>query len=231
MTAQAPLRSLDASCIRHPVKGGVMKSPAVIAALGLGVLALLGTPEVSRADVYRTDYTVDFQPPTSETFDFTGFVLEGDFVLYFQPLVGIGGAVPLGQTRITGLGLNDSRSGSLTFDVDLSAGAGNLLLTFAGLLSLPNPGPPNMPFFAFPPNPIAPEYPDPGPPGINLGVLGTGYPDPGPPNMPLYAFASVHEIGSLAVTVSAVPLPETSALLSLGLGLIAWGRRRKRPTV
>ena len=46
--------------------------------------------------------------------------------------------------------------------------------------------------------------------------------------MPLYAFASVHEIGSLAVTVGAIPEPQTHALLSAGLGLIGWAARRRK---
>lgn len=72
-----------------------MKSSAAVAALGLAVLALFGAPDASRAAVYRADFTVDFRPPATKTHDFTGSILEGTLDLYFQPLAGIGGAVPL----------------------------------------------------------------------------------------------------------------------------------------
>lgn len=207
-----------------------MKLATAVAALGLSVLALLGTaPGVSRAETVRTDYVVDFHPPDPGLYDFSAYTLQGTFDVYFQPTA-TRTLSWLAQTRVVELGFNESRNGSLSFDVDFSAAEGNLLITFGGIV-VPDPGPPDMPFYAFPPNPVAPDA-DPGSaPFIDLGVIGVGLPEPGPPDMPLYAFGSVHEIGSLAVTVAAIPEPETYALMGIGLGLLGWVARRRKQQV
>lgn len=211
-----------------------MKSAALSVALGLSVLVGLGTvPGVSRGDSFRTDFAVDFQSPDPA---FTGSTLDGTLALFFQPATG-GGLISLGQAPVSGLDLGTSVAGSLSFDLDLSGGPGNLFLSFDGIL-IP-PGPPVMPAYAFLPDPGSPGIP-PGPPVrpdtaplLDLGMIGFGMQPPGPPVMPLFAFAGVldaHEIGSLQVTVSAVPEPGVCSLLGVGLGLLGWARSADRAT-
>jgi len=194
-------------------------------------LCLLSTaPAVSRAEIFRADYLVSYYPPNpcGETCSFADYTLDGTLSLFFQPAPEF---VPIliGRTSVIGVALNETRDGSLSFELNLSDGPGDLLLSFGGDLVGKSPGPPTMPLYAFPWLSPGPPGSDPGSaPLINLGVISTEL-SPGPPSMPLYAFGSVHEVGWLSVTVTAIPEPKTYALMLTGLGIMGFiGRRRRK---
>lgn len=197
----------------------------------VGFAALHTAAGVGHAASFRLDYLVSFVPPSpceDPSCSFADYTLGGLLELHFQqsrqsePV-----PVPGTETRVGGLGWESSRAGSFDFDLDVSGGGGNLWLTFGGELVATNPGPPTLPFYAFPgQNPGPPVQPD-AAPLIDLGVIGVGA-APSPSPMPLFAFASPgHDIGTLSVTVTGIPEPGTGALLALGVALVGWAARRR----
>lgn len=224
-------RLLRAACQVRP-RGGIDMSVKLLA---LAAAAAMALPCVAaQATPIRADFGAVFLPPNpcneTDLGDLTGAVLSGGFELYYRytrggdliratPGAPAVGNIACGARAVTG------------FDLALGdGGEATLYLSFAGQLVTVNPGPAQLPVYAFSPflpNPGPPELPD-AAPLIELGVISLER-SPGPIQMPLFAFASPgHEIGYALANVSVVPEPARAALLAIGLAAIVGVRRLAR---
>lgn len=192
-------------------------------------LLLFLLPLSGQAVMLHTDYQLVFHPPNpcheTSLGDLTAASLGGTLRLFYQSVDG-GDMVAInpGPPNISSIGCGSEATGSFDFDLDLSGGPVQLFLSFAGYLQV-NPGPPQLPLFAFWPGSDVSRQPD-AAPLLALGLLSTET-SPGPPNLPLFAFASPgHEMGWLEIGFSRIP--ETGSLALLVTGLLLLLRHRCR---
>lgn len=205
--------------------------------LALAAAAALALPcATAQAMQVHAAFGASFLPPNpcdaSDFGNLSGAELSGTFDMYYQ----YGSSGPLiratpGAPAVGGIGCG--ASAQTGFDFDLAPGPGpggeaTLFLSFAGQLVTKDPGPINMPVYAFPAGlPSPPSLPDTAP-LIELGVISVEK-DPGPIQMPLFAFASPgHEIGYASADVRVVPVPAGAVLLASGLAALPGVRRRAR---
>lgn len=200
---------------------------------GIFCLILLMLPVAGQAATIRADYLVGFVPPSpcdsTSLGDLSGASLGGTLQFFSQSADG-GGLVAQnpGPPVIGGVACGGRAAGAFEFDLDLAAGAQLLFVSFEGSLVDSNPGPPILPLYAFLPGDDVSAAPA-GAPVLPLGLISLDT-NPGPPTLPLYAFASPgHEVGSLQVAFSVVPVPGSLVLLASGLlvlGRLARGHAR-----
>lgn len=199
------------------------------ATLICGLAWLAPAPAV--ATPVRVDALLSFYPPNpcaaTELGDLTGYALGGTFE-FFRRLGPAGDLIPLvpdpGPPELGGIACG--ARGRTAFTFDLAPGE-SLLLSFAGAIAMPEPGPPEYPVFAmFVPEPGPPEVPA-AAPLFDLGEV--AIPDPGPPEiLSLYAFASPgHLIGTLEISAAPIPAPAGMALMLAGLAALAGTRQRR----
>jgi hypothetical protein len=214
----------------------------VLAQLWAGalLLALLWfTPGAGHAGLieYAARYTLNYYPPNpcaatsvgGHTLD--GSTLGGVLSLFYRD-TRIDGPIPLASVDVDGLACGSRLDGVLNFSLDSNDLPLSLLTSFGGGILIPNPGPPELPLFAFAEGTENPAIPSPGPPDIELASLdadcGFLCPNPGPPDLPLFAFASPGTwVGTLSIEVFRVPEPETLLLMAAGLAGMWLGRRRR----
>ena len=184
------------------------------------VMVVLSCASMLRAELFRADYTINFYPPNP----CAEGTLSGSLSFFYQFERAGDLLVPNpGPPEISGLVLGQSHSGFLLWDLDLRAGTPTFFVSFEGGLFCPEPGPPDLPVFAF----EAGAAPTEAPGGAPLIPLGDPFlPNPGAPDLPLFAFGSVYEVGSLSVSVHQVPLPSAAPLLLTGFGAVAGLRKR-----
>ncbi|MEO8445527.1 MAG: PEP-CTERM sorting domain-containing protein [Gammaproteobacteria bacterium] len=167
----------------------------------LALWALAATPSI--ADTVLANYTLDFKPPSpncsaSGLGDLAGATLGGALGVSYLDSSGARQQPP-GPPNIPGVTCGGSVSGSFSFEVpDASAG---LFVSLGGNpASLSDPG--TAPWLAMPPGP--------------------------PTRVQLYAFSGgAYPVGTLDITLQAVPVP--GALWLFGSGLLGMaGIRRRR---
>jgi hypothetical protein len=122
----------------------------------------------AQATSIRADFSATFHPPdpcvATDLGDLTGWARHGSFALYYR--FGRAGdliRVSPGAAALSGIACGDSGATGFRFDLDLVQAA-TLYLSFEGGLSLPNPGPPELPAAA---------------PLIELGEISPFMPEPG----------------------------------------------------
>ncbi len=200
----------------------------------LVAFAFANMPNIAQAIPIRLSYLSNYAPPNPCVDDvLTGFI--GIFELTpdgYSSLIGDG-------IRVSPSPCDGSSIGAFIFDITEDA---DIFLSYNGSIQYPEPGPPDVPVYAFDEGTAEGDgivSTEPGSaPFINIGmVIGDGsiqYTNPSPPNLPLFAFSSPGvEIGSLGVEMETVPEPATIAFLGIGLlGLVgvALRRRLKRVT-
>ena len=197
-------------------------------------LLLFMLPVTTQAASVRADYVVSFFPPSpcnnTSLGDLSDATLGG--MLQFYAMSADGGdlvATNPGPPTVNGVACGDRLAGTFEFNLDLSAGAQLLYLSFDGALQS-NPGPPISPLYAFLPGDDVRTAPD-SAPVLPLGLISFDQ-NPGPPVLPLYAFASPgHEMGSLQISFSVVPIPGSLVLLVSGVMLLLGYARTKPVTV
>lgn len=186
---------------------------------------------------YLARYTLsyDYPPNPCNATSVGGNPLEGttlEGVLALSALDPDGNPIPLASRGASGVSCGSQISGELNWSLDTGSMPASLRASFGGAILLPNPGPPDLPLFAFAQGTADPEIPSPGPPEIVLATLDAGgailLPNPGPPELPLFAFASPGtRVGTLSIDILRVPEPST--VLLAGAGLIGlWAGRRRR---
>jgi hypothetical protein len=186
---------------------------------------------------YAARYTLNYYPPNpcAETsvgdYSLDGSTLGGVLSLFYRD-TRIDGPIPLASVDVDGLACGSRLDGVLNFSLDSNDLPLSLLTSFGGGILIPDPGPPDLPLFAFAEGTENPAVPNPGPPDIELAEMDTDggilTPDPGPPDLPLFAFARLGtRVGTLSIEVFRVPEPETLLLMAAGLAGMWLGRRRK----
>jgi hypothetical protein len=181
-------------------------------------------PTASQAALVRADYQLNFFPPSpcdvTSLGDLRDASLSGS-LRFFSQNTRAGDLVEQnpGPPTIGALSCGASGGGVFEFELDLADGDQILYLSFDGDLVQTNPGPPTLPVYAFLPGDDVSSEPA-AAPLLLLGLFGVDT-NPGPPILPLFAFASPgHELGSLSVAFSVVPLPGSLLLLTSGLLLL-----------
>jgi hypothetical protein len=216
----------------------------VLARLWAGalLLALLWfTPSAGHAGLieYAARYTLNYYYPPNPcaATSVGGYILDGSTLggvlsLFYRDTSIGGQTIPLTSVDVDGLACGSRLDGVLNFSLDSNDLPLSLLTSFGGGILIPDPGPPDLPLFAFAEGTEDPAIPNPGPPDIELASLdadcGFLCPEPGPPELPLFAFASPGtRVGTLSIEVFRVPEPETLLLMAAGLAGMWLGRRRK----
>ncbi|MBI3571611.1 MAG: VPLPA-CTERM sorting domain-containing protein [Gammaproteobacteria bacterium] len=197
----------------------------------LALAALLNAAPVTAATVLA-DYTLNFKPPNptctaTDLGDLSGATLSGTPGFAYLDDAGNLVQVNPGPVQIGGLACGASYSGSFSFDAPgISPGVS---VGFGGVVER-QPGPINLPLYAFAAGTDPAGLADPGSaPWISLGAVALES-NPGPVQLPLYAFSSgvAYQVGTFEVTLQAVPLPAALWLFGSGVaGLIGVARRRQ----
>lgn len=196
------------------------------------VLALLlAAPLSTQAVPLRLDWTLAFSYPPNPCIPGTSLV-SISFGLFAATGGGDGYELLTSDQRPQSLACSSSGIGTTWFDTEVGTA---IFGAYSGEVRLPTPGPPDQPAYAFPPGTangdrLLEGEPD-AVPFVRLGaVCGNVFcPSFGPPELPLFAFASPGtQIGTLALTITAVPEPAPWTLVLLAGGAW-WAAARWRP--
>jgi len=196
-------------------------------------LLLLILPATSQAFVVRADYVINFYPPSpclsTSLGDLTGANINGSLQFYSQsPDGGALLAQNPGPPVISDLACGSRLTGTSAFNLDSIGGAQLLYLSFDGSLVGANPSTLTLPLYAVLSGSDVNIAPD-GAPVLGLGLTGPATTGTSSSTLPLYAFDnSGHEMGSMQVNFSVVPIPGSLVLLVSGMMMLL-GLARARP--